>query len=165
MLFANFARRQLAWSTAVTTQARSIANVQTSVQLCARQSHNEASDADASERSAAAPAGSPPSPIEIKLLKNQKRLVVSYPDGANFRLSAELLRVCSPSADTKRQEPVRGRPRVGPSPIAGLPQWCCCTAGHCEALLTPPGTFRQVVSGRRHVGILSVEAVGNYAIR
>ncbi|GFR42833.1 hypothetical protein Agub_g3791, partial [Astrephomene gubernaculifera] len=72
-------------------------------------------------------------PTGIKLLKKEKRLELTYSDGAKVRLPAELLRVCSPSADTRRVNAHSGRVRV--------------------------------VSGRRHVGIMSVEPVGNYAIR
>ncbi|KXZ45704.1 hypothetical protein GPECTOR_51g689 [Gonium pectorale] len=72
-------------------------------------------------------------PNAIRLLKKEKRLELIYASGAKVSLPAELLRVCSPSADTRRVMAGTGRERV--------------------------------VSGRRHVGIMSVEAVGNYAIR
>lgn len=70
-------------------------------------------------------------PIEIRLKKAEKVLEVDFADGKSFRLTAELLRVESPSAE------VQGH---GPSQ---------------KTLLT----------GRRHVGIMSVEPVGNYAIK
>ena len=58
-------------------------------------------------------------------------LEVDFDDGTNFRLTAELLRVESPSADVQ---------------------------GH------GPGQ-KTLVAGRRHVGIMAVEPVGNYAVR
>lgn len=58
-------------------------------------------------------------------------LRVSFDDGETFDLSAELLRVCSPSAEVQ---------------------------GHSEA-------ERKTVGGKRNVTILSVDAVGNYAVR
>lgn len=70
-------------------------------------------------------------PVEIRLLKAEKRLEVDFDDGFVASLPAELLRVESPSAE------VQGH---GPSQ-------------------------KQIVAGRAHVGILSVEPVGNYAIR
>ncbi|GLI63710.1 hypothetical protein VaNZ11_006759 [Volvox africanus] len=72
-------------------------------------------------------------PTNIRLLKKEKRLELEYDGDEKISLSAELLRVCSPSADTRRLIPQSGRERVVP--------------------------------GRRHVGIMSVEHVGNYAIR
>lgn len=56
---------------------------------------------------------------------------MDFDDGTNFRLTAELLRVESPSADVQ---------------------------GH------GPGQ-KTLVAGRRHVGIMAVEPVGNYAVR
>lgn len=70
-------------------------------------------------------------PTEIRYSKEDKTLNVDFDDGAQFNLSAELLRVESPSAE------VQGH---GPSQ-------------------------KKVVAGRRHVGIMSMEPVGNYAIR
>ena len=72
-----------------------------------------------------------PSPVEIRLNRADKTLLVSFDDGARFALPAELLRVESPSAEVQ---------------------------GH------HPGQ-KQIVAGRRHVGIIGVEAVGNYAVR
>ncbi|EFJ42185.1 hypothetical protein VOLCADRAFT_47479, partial [Volvox carteri f. nagariensis] len=72
-------------------------------------------------------------PSNIRLLKKEKRLELLYDEGQKISLPAELLRVCSPSADTRRLIPATGRERV--------------------------------VAGRRHVGIMSIEPVGNYAIR
>ncbi len=70
-------------------------------------------------------------PKEIRLKREEKVLEIDFDDGRNFSLSAELLRVESPSAEVQ---------------------------GH------GPGQ-KTVVAGRRHVGILEVEPVGNYAIR
>lgn len=68
---------------------------------------------------------------EIRLRQAEKRLEVTFDDGAAFAFPAEFLRVESPSAEVQ---------------------------GH------GPGQ-RRIVAGRRHVGILGVEPVGNYAIR
>ena len=70
-------------------------------------------------------------PTEIRLKKAEKILEIDFEDGKTFRLTAELLRVESPSAE------VQGH---GPSQ---------------KTLLT----------GRRHVGIMSIEPIGNYAIK
>jgi len=69
--------------------------------------------------------------VEIRLRKDRRTLHVSFDDGTAFDLSAELLRVTSPSAEVQ---------------------------GHSEA-------ERTIVGGKRNVTILSVDAVGNYAIR
>lgn len=73
----------------------------------------------------------PHTPTDIKVKRDEKRLVVLFDDGAEFSLPAELLRVNSPSAEVQGHAPDQ----------------------------------RQIVSGRRHVGILGVEPVGQYAIR
>jgi DUF971 family protein len=72
-----------------------------------------------------------PQPLEIKLRSKSKRLDVRFSDGLEAELSAEYLRVYSPSAEVK---------------------------GHAagEGLL---------VSGKRDVGISSIEPVGRYAVR
>jgi DUF971 family protein len=70
-------------------------------------------------------------PVEIRLLKDRRALQVSFDDGGVFNLSAELLRVTSPSAEVQ---------------------------GHSEA-------ERKTVGGKRNVTILSVDSVGNYAVR
>ena len=70
-------------------------------------------------------------PVEIRLLKDRRALQVSFDDGSVFNLSAELLRVASPSAEVQ---------------------------GHSEA-------ERKTVGGKRNVTILSVDSVGNYAVR
>ena len=70
-------------------------------------------------------------PVEIRLPKDRQTLRVAFDDGRTFDLSAELLRVTSPSAEVQ---------------------------GHSEA-------ERKTVGGKRNVTILSVDPVGNYAIR
>ena len=70
-------------------------------------------------------------PVEIRLAGDRRSLHVSFEDGKAFELSAELLRVTSPSAEVQ---------------------------GHSEAQ-------RKTVGGKRNVTILSVDPVGNYAVR
>ena len=70
-------------------------------------------------------------PVEIRLVKDRRALHVTFEDGNAFTLSAELLRVTSPSAEVQ---------------------------GHSEAQ-------RKTVGGKRNVTILSVDPVGNYAVR
>jgi DUF971 family protein len=70
-------------------------------------------------------------PVEIRLLKDRRALHLTFEDGNTFTLSAELLRVTSPSAEVQ---------------------------GHSEAQ-------RKTVGGKRKVTILSVDPVGNYAVR
>jgi len=72
-----------------------------------------------------------PWPTEIKVDRKEKALTVVFDNGDSFRLTAELLRVESPSAE------VQGH---GPSQ-------------------------KVTVAGRRHVGIMDVEPVGNYAVK
>jgi DUF971 family protein len=73
----------------------------------------------------------PPWPVEIRLAKDRRALRVTFEDGNTLTLSAELLRVTSPSAEVQ---------------------------GHSEAQ-------RKTVGGKRNVTILSVDPVGNYAVR
>jgi DUF971 family protein len=70
-------------------------------------------------------------PVEIRLVKDRRALNVTFDDGNSFSLSAELLRVTSPSAEVQ---------------------------GHSEAQ-------RKTIGGKRNVTILSVDPVGNYAVR
>ena len=70
-------------------------------------------------------------PTEIRLSKDKRTLTLSFDDGSVHSLSAELLRVMSPSAEVK---------------------------GHSEA-------ERKTVGGKRNVAILTIEPVGNYAVR
>ena len=78
-----------------------------------------------------APKAAPVWPVEIRLPKDRRALQFSFDDCAAFSLSAELLRVTSPSAEVQ---------------------------GHSEAQ-------RKTVGGKRNVRILSVDPVGNYALR
>jgi len=77
------------------------------------------------------PNTTPAWPVEIRLAKDRRALHVTFDDGKIFALSAELLRVTSPSAEVQ---------------------------GHSEAQ-------RKTVGGKRNVTILSVDPVGNYAVR
>ena len=70
-------------------------------------------------------------PVELRLPKDRRSLRVVFDDGRTFDLSAELLRVTSPSAEVQ---------------------------GHSEA-------ERKTIGGKRNVTILSVDPVGNYAVR
>jgi DUF971 family protein len=79
----------------------------------------------------AQPPGPSPWPTELRVNRAEKRLIVTFDDGASFVLPAELLRVESPSAE------VQGH---GPSQ-------------------------KTIIAGRRHVGIMELEPVGNYAVR
>ncbi len=72
-----------------------------------------------------------PRPTKLKLKKADKKLEITFDDGSEFLLTAEFLRVESPSAE------VQGH---------GINQ-------------------KKIVAGRRHVGIINIEPVGNYAIR
>ncbi len=70
-------------------------------------------------------------PTEITYSKDDQTLTVAFDDARSFRLTAELLRVESPSAEVQGHGPDQ----------------------------------KQVVAGRRHVGIMAIEPVGNYAVR
>ena len=72
-----------------------------------------------------------PWPVEVRLAKDRRTLRVIFDSGEDFELSAELLRVASPSAEVQ---------------------------GHSEA-------EHKTVGGKRNVTILSVDPVGNYAVR
>lgn len=61
---------------------------------------------------------SPPQPVEIRLKKSEKSLLIRFTDGASFTLPAEYLRVYSPSAEIQGHSPaerklVAGRRQVG----------------------------------------------------
>lgn len=83
------------------------------------------------ERKAVPTQGAEVWPLEIRYERATRLLHLSFEDGAKFAVSAETLRVESPSAE------VQGH---GPSQ-------------------------KIIVTGKQHVGILSIEPVGNYAIR
>jgi DUF971 family protein len=70
-------------------------------------------------------------PTELILATDRKMLSVLFDDGTRHDLTAEYLRVMSPSAEVQ---------------------------GHSEA-------ERKTVGGKRNVAVLSVQAVGNYAVR
>jgi len=70
-------------------------------------------------------------PTELRLHKDRKTLTVSFDDGRTFDLSAEYLRVKSPSAEVQGHSPDE----------------------------------RKLVPGKKNVGILEVQPVGNYAVR
>ena len=76
-------------------------------------------------------AAATPWPVELRLKPDKRTLEIAFDDGSRFNLSAELLRVTSPSAEVQ---------------------------GHSEAQ-------RKTVGGKRNVQILSVDPVGNYAVR
>ncbi|MBB4266691.1 gamma-butyrobetaine hydroxylase-like domain-containing protein [Roseospira visakhapatnamensis] len=81
--------------------------------------------------SAPASPGAPDAPVDIAVSRADKTLTLTWADGTRHVLPAELLRVCSPSAEVQGHHPDQ----------------------------------RQVVAGRRHVGIMDLEPVGRYAIR
>ena len=72
-----------------------------------------------------------PWPVELRVFKEEGRLEIDFSDGYACALSAEYLRVESPSAEVQGHGPNQ----------------------------------KTLVPGRRHVGIMGVEPVGNYAIR
>lgn len=74
-------------------------------------------------------------PVELKLRRNSKLLLIRYADGRSFELPFEYLRVLSPSAE------VRGHG----GPAEGLP--------------------KILLFGKQDVDILRIEPVGNYAVR
>ena len=47
----------------------------------------------------------PPWPVEVRLKSGARELLITYDDGAAFALSAEFLRVHSPSAEVKGHGP------------------------------------------------------------
>ena len=71
-----------------------------------------------------------PIPTELNYDGETRLLKVSFDDGKNFDMSAEYLRVFSPSAEVQGHSPSQ----------------------------------KKVVAGRRHVGIIGVDPVGNYAV-
>lgn len=75
--------------------------------------------------------GSQRTPVDIAVSRADKSLTLTYADGTEHVLPAEMLRVLSPSAEVQGHSPDQ----------------------------------RQIIGGRRHVGILDVEPIGHYAIR
>ena len=76
-------------------------------------------------------AASKPWPTELRLHKDRKALTIAFDDGETFDLSAEYLRVKSPSAEVQGHSPDE----------------------------------RKTVAGKKHVAILEVVPIGNYAVR
>jgi DUF971 family protein len=74
---------------------------------------------------------SSPWPTELRLHKDRKALTVAFDNGETFDLSAEYLRVRSPSAEVQGHSPAE----------------------------------RKTVAGKKNVGIIKVEPVGNYAVK
>ena len=72
-----------------------------------------------------------PWPLELRIDRPAKKLVIQFDTGAVFDLSAEYLRVSSPSAEVQ---------------------------GHGPSTRNLPG-------GKKNVGLLRAEPVGNYAVR
>jgi DUF971 family protein len=70
-------------------------------------------------------------PVEIRVVRAERRLEIDFDDGSTYSYPAELLRVESPSAEVQ---------------------------GHTPAQ-------KVTVAGKRHVGIVEVTPVGNYAVR
>jgi DUF971 family protein len=100
-------------------------------------------------------------------------LDVEFDNGEKYSYSAEFLRVHSPAANSSRKS-ASGEVKVSKSwfslslqiqmPLSNNPNGFLPTTNHCCFLLC--FQYRcQVVSGRRHVAIMSVEPVGNYGIR
>ena len=82
------------------------------------------------EESAAPAGGAEHWPQEIRYISEEKRLVVTFDNGAGFSYPAEYLRVESPSAEVQGHGPDQ----------------------------------KQILAGRRHVGILEIAPIGNYAV-
>jgi DUF971 family protein len=75
--------------------------------------------------------GAAPWPVEIRVVRAERRLEIDFDDGSTFSYPAELLRVESPSAEVQ---------------------------GH-----TP--SQKVIVPGKRNIGIVELQPVGNYAVR
>lgn len=69
-------------------------------------------------------------PTEIRLKKEDKTLEIDFDDGKTYTITAELLRVESPSAEVQGHSPDQ----------------------------------KKIVGGRRHVNIMEITPVGNYAV-
>lgn len=69
-------------------------------------------------------------PTELRLNKDDKKLEIDFDDGKSFTITAELLRVESPSAEVQGHSPDQ----------------------------------KKVVGQRRHVNIMEITPVGNYAV-
>jgi len=69
-------------------------------------------------------------PTELRLNRDEKLLEIDFDDGQSFKITAELLRVESPSAEVQGHSPDQ----------------------------------KKVVGQRRHVNIMEITQVGNYAV-
>lgn len=70
-------------------------------------------------------------PVEINYIRDDHILEIVWDDGVLTRLSAEFLRVESPSAEVQGHHP----------------------------------SEKKIIAGRRHIGIMDIVPVGNYAVR
>ena len=61
-----------------------------------------------------------PWPSELRLRKDRKALTVAFDDGQSFELSAEYLRVRSPSAEVQGHSPAERRTVAGKQDVAIL---------------------------------------------
>lgn len=84
---------------------------------------------------------------------------MEFSNGDSFKLSAEFLRIHSPAADGRLRS-IRGEKvnRISSHNKGfGIIKY--------TIIKSLKGWFDQVISGRRHVGIMSAERVGNYGVR
>ncbi|NKB50620.1 MAG: DUF971 domain-containing protein [Rhizobiaceae bacterium] len=72
-----------------------------------------------------------PTPTELRVSKDKKSLTVTFDTSERFEISAELLRVESPSAEVQGHDPSQ----------------------------------KKIIPGKRNVGMIKIEPVGNYAVR
>jgi len=70
-------------------------------------------------------------PQKLTVRKDKKSLEISFGENENYEISAEMLRVLSPSAEVQGHSPDQ----------------------------------RKIVGGKKDVGIMKMEPVGNYAVR
>lgn len=88
----------------------------------------------------------PPTPVEITLRKSRRAIAVKFDDGSDFELSAEYLRVHSPSAEVKGHGPgqeqlVSGKADVAINAIEPVGQYAVRLVfddGHGTGLFTWP---------------------------
>lgn len=91
-----------------------------------------------------------PWPVEIRLVRDERRLEVDFDDGCKFALPAELLRVESPSAEvqghgTGRKAVVARRRHVGVSRIEPVGRYAVrlhFDDGHDTGLFSWPYLYR-----------------------
>jgi DUF971 family protein len=72
------------------------------------------------DQEAAMPSSSKPWPTELRLHKDRKALTVAFDDGESFELSAEYLRVRSPSAEVQGHSPDERKTVGGKKDVAIL---------------------------------------------